>query len=334
MKRNKKYFLQQYLHVSPDHGGIGFVDIEKIFLSISIIPIIIESNILLFRIMKLIKLVFQIKSNDTLYFIFPVYAKMHVFFLKLLVFKKCNIICIYGDSDGLRHNNEKMLNNELKLISLFKIVIVHNEIMASWMKIHFPQKRIYSLCLFDYLTPMQKNIKRAKSFEIVFAGNLLKSHFINYVENLNTLNPLVKFNLYGKILNINKINCIYKGFFSPYDTPQNLHGSFGLIWDGSSLEKCEGNYGNYLIYSTPHKLSVYILAGLPIILHEDAAMASFVTENNIGFCISSLFEIEEKINALTEHQYQQMIENLKPIAEKISTGYYLQTAIENTINIH
>lgn len=331
MNSKKTYFLQQYLNGAYDHGGIGFVDIEKLLFTYLFIPISLKSTHFILRIFEMMKLYFKLNKQDTIYFIFPVYAKMNTLFLKLLAYKKCNIICVYGDSDGLRHVDEKLLKNELNFISFFNNIIVHNETMASWLQKQYPEKNIQSLCLFDYLTPQQQKNNRQKGTEIAFAGNLSKSKFLNHLDEIYISNPRLKFNLYGKNSFIEKVNCFYKGFFSPYDTPNNLQGSFGLIWDGASLENCEGDYGHYLMFSTPHKLSVYILASLPIIIHQDAAMAAFVLEKNIGFCVSSLYEIEEKINSISETEYQQMVENMKPIAKNISAGHYLQTAIENIL---
>ena len=51
--------------------------------------------------------------------------------------------------------------------------------------------------------------------------------------------------------------------------------------------------GEYLQYNAPHKMSLYIRCGLPIIVWEKAGLAPFVKKNNVGICISSLTELED-----------------------------------------
>ena len=53
-------------------------------------------------------------------------------------------------------------------------------------------------------------------------------------------------------------NVVYKGVYPPDQLPDKIQGGWGLIWDGSSLKGCQGNYGEYLKYNNPHKTSFYI----------------------------------------------------------------------------
>ena len=59
---------------------------------------------------------------------------------------------------------------------------------------------------------------------------------------------------------------VYQGEFSADELPAHLKGQFGLIWDGSSVNTCEGNFGEYLRYNNPHKISLYLACGLPVII--------------------------------------------------------------------
>ena len=42
------------------------------------------------------------------------------------------------------------------------------------------------------------------------------------------------------------MNIIHKGVFKPEELPRVLDGSYGLVWDGDSLDECSGNIGEYL----------------------------------------------------------------------------------------
>lgn len=104
-----------------------------------------------------------------------------------------------------------------------------------------------------------------------------------------------------------------------------------MIWDGNSLKMCEGLYGEYLKYNNPHKLSLYIVSGLPIIVWNKAAIADYIIENNLGITISSLEEIEEKISNITEKEYKIMKENVLKLQEKIKKGEVLKQILNKIL---
>ena len=123
-----------------------------------------------------------------------------------------------------------------------------------------------------------------------------------------------------KISDINS-NIRWFGSFSPNEIITQLKGDFGLIWDGDSAEGITGLAGNYMRYNTPHKTSLYIAAGLPLIVSENAAIASFVTKNKVGICVGSLAEISFKALTTTPAVYTEMKKNVLRIGENIRSGF-------------
>lgn len=66
-------------------------------------------------------------------------------------------------------------------------------------------------------------------------------------------------------------------------------------------------------------------------------MAQFITDNNIGIAIKSLTELNEKLNAISDEQYQQMKANVAKISTLLGDGHYIKRAISaalNTISDH
>ena len=125
----------------------------------------------------------------------------------------------------------------------------------------------------------------------------------------------------------------YKGFVPSDELIATASGDFGLVWDGFSIEACTGSFGEYLQYNNPHKTSLYIRCELPVIIWNKAALAPFIRENNIGLCISSLTELNEKLSALTIEDYVTMKNNVKKISEKLADGHYVRTAIKSAITL-
>ncbi|MBT8943652.1 galactofuranosyltransferase, partial [Lactobacillus delbrueckii subsp. bulgaricus] len=83
-----------------------------------------------------------------------------------------------------------------------------------------------------------------------------------------------------------------------------LNSGFGLIWYGSSIETCDGAFGNYLRYNDPHKLSLYLASALPVIIWSQAAEASFIIDNNLGLTIDSLNDLPKVLNKVTKEEYE------------------------------
>jgi glycosyltransferase involved in cell wall biosynthesis len=125
----------------------------------------------------------------------------------------------------------------------------------------------------------------------------------------------------------------YEGAFPSDVVAYHIKGSFGLVWDGISTEECSGQYGQYLKYNNPHKTSLYILCGLPVIVWDKAAISTFITDNNIGFTVSNLDELSDKLESLSLEEYKKMKTNINLVRTKIISGGYLNDAINHALKI-
>lgn len=163
---------------------------------------------------------------------------------------------------------------------------------------------------------------------VIIAGNL-RSHKAGYVYQLP---DNCSFNLFGvgyegKVND--KVN--YLGAFDSDELPNVLAGSFGLVWDGGTADTCSGTYGEYLKINNPHKTSLYLAAGIPVIIWSQAALAEFIGKHQCGLTVNSLAEIKEKINGLSEEDYEKMKKNAEIVSEKLRGGYYLLRAIDTCL---
>ena len=195
------------------------------------------------------------------------------------------------------------------------------------------RSRIVCLGVFDYLCEKKQQVKFFEK-SIIIAGNLERRKSA-YIEKLFELSPL-KIYLYGHNYTEEPgkdDNIIYRGAFSSRELPQILEGGFGLVWDGEQLETCSGVTGEYLKYNNPHKLSLYLAAGIPVIIWKEAAEASFVEEYGLGLTVSSLFEVNDILNDMKEETYNMYLQNVQVISEKVVKGYYTKRAIEEAENI-
>ena len=254
--------------------------------------------------------------------------------------KKAKFIAVIHDLESLRlgvykgvgHNYELANAADNQVLRYFDKIICHNDYMKKYLiEKGFEENKLVSLEIFDYLTdsPMQNQVEEG----LAIAGNLSKGNS-TYIYELLKTNPNYKLNLFGPYFDKStelgdKIE--YFGSFPPELLPGELRGKFGLVWDGESLETCSGNTGNYLRYNNPHKTSLYLASGLPVIIWKEAAMARFIEENKAGIVVNSLLEIENILNNISEEEYSQIKENAKKIGDKLRNGYYYKKALEKCL---
>ena len=68
-----------------------------------------------------------------------------------------------------------------------------------------------------------------------------------------------------------------------------------------------------------------------MIIWKEAALAQFITENNVGFAVASLDEINDRLNQMTAEDYQTMKQNTLAVAEKLRSGYFIKTAMHTAL---
>jgi len=206
-------------------------------------------------------------------------------------------------------------------------IIAHNDKMKSELvKMGIKEDKIVSLEIFDYLIPNFNENKNYDKDKILLAGNF----DIRKTRYARELPEKPEFEIYGINFESENLpnNVHYKGEFTPDELPNHLQGGFGLVWDGDSAQTCSGMYGEYLKINNPHKASLYLASGFPIIVWSQSALADFVRNKNCGILVNSLFEIAETLKSISEDEYKELIKNSKRIGRKIRQGHYLKTALE------
>jgi len=283
---------------------------------------------------KILKIFLQVKSKSIIAIQYPLLSGNVLFkyIIKALRIKKVKFFCIIHDLDALRYSGSPTFKDrkDVENLSYYDCIIVHNQIMKKWLLENGIKAPIIVLEIFDYLTDLRTNISpvvqsNQELKKIVFAGNLVKSNFIYLLDVLENW----QFNIYGPNFFQEKddgmMNLNWKGSFSPDEIINKMDGDFGLIWDGEYIDKLDDVYGNYLKYNNPHKLSLYLAAGLPVIAPKDAAIGNFIKEHNLGILINNLLELKDiKIDV---SQYNLFKQNVLTIGAKIKNGDYFTSAL-------
>ena len=211
------------------------------------------------------------------------------------------------------------------------IFIVHNEVMRDYfLSQGVSEDCLITLGLFDYLCKdWKENREEFVPGKVAYAGSMMqdKSPFLAKLKNVSG----VEFHLYGPYYEENLIggdNIVYHGSIPPDELPGKLIRGFGLVWDGDSVDTCRGKTGEYLRFNNPHKLSLYLAAGLPVIIWKEAACASFVKESQVGILISSLRDLADQLNLIRSDEYENYSKNALRLSEKLRSGFYTKRAVQ------
>ena len=294
----------------------------------------------LLRLIQILFLVPRVPRGATILFQYPredVSGRLGFLLLSLLRnFRRIKLITLVHDlKDGMRETEEGQnsiwIARERKIKKWSDAFIVHNARMAEWAAAHgvAPEKTI-CLEIFDYLasTPMNHP---AFSRAVTIAGNLdIGSRKSVYLTELRKITD-VTWELYGPNFDPARIggdNIAYKGCVQPDELPQRLDHGFGLVWDGESVDTCSGPYGVYLKLNNPHKLSLYLASGLPVIIWNEAAEAAFVEKHKVGLTVASLRELPTVLASITEEQYATLAANARDIGNRLRAGSFTKAAVE------
>lgn len=223
------------------------------------------------------------------------------------ILHKCRRVAVIHDMFSLRETGV-LSKREIKALAPFSDIYVHTDNMKQYLEDKIDGSvRYHVLGCFPYVVPTVE-FSRHQSNQVCFAGNLDKSLFLS---DFVRANDKLEILLFGSIKDKSVFDgkAHYMGRFSPNDISM-LQGSWGLVWDGDSMETCIGHYGEYLKLIAPHKFSLYIVARMPVIVWRESAMAKLVMENNLGVVVDSLSQVYDKISNIDETQYQLMLNSI------------------------
>jgi hypothetical protein len=141
--------------------------------------------------------------------------------------------------------------------------------------------------------------------------------------------PGVELSLYGPYFEPGRMRSAvgHVGVFDPDRPALRDSCHFGLVWDGSEVDRCAGAAGRYMRYNAPHKLSLYLALGLPVVVWSEAAAARLVLDHRIGVTVRSLRELGDIPARLAASDYRQMAANAVALGRHVRGGAFLRKAL-------
>ena len=290
--------------------------------------------------LKIVVRLLRIKKTETIVVQHPMMRSMKMNSIAIRLAKrirKFDLVTIIHDLDHLRfyYNRKK---RELRFLKAADYIICHNDKMKAYLiDAGFSESQLVVLEAFDYLIQDGVTLEGGKENQTLIVAGGLSREKAGYIYSLNEdgRKP-IKLNLYGRWFDESYQNndVKYFGAFDSNDLPHQLQGQFGLVWDGPDFNTCSGETGEYLKYNNPHKVSLYLACGFPVIIWKEAAMATFIVEQKLGFAVGSLTEIEAIFEKLGTEEYELIVQNVNSIASKIRSGYFIIKAVQQINNMN
>lgn len=335
-----KYVITSILNNNQNDAGSKAKQDAREILSnnnFKTIDLVIPKNKIQKLIYGITKLPLILNKNKGMEFViqYPLYS-MHIVSKVVELLKKYNesakIFLLIHDVESLRlrSNDEQYRKKEINLFNNVDALIVHTTGMQSKLINWGVKTPMIKLELFDYLNSIPLNEKKEYDKSICLAGNLEKSKFISELFLKKT-----KLYLFGepKPKKTNK-NIEYIGKYSANELPKHLNSNFGLIWDGNSTEECNGIFGEYMKINAPHKTSLYLSSGMPVIVWNKAAIASFIERKHLGILIDNLNDLDSILSDISLDQYVSLKENVLKYSKKLRNGNNLLDAVKKCEEIN
>lgn len=276
----------------------------------------------------------KLRKGDVLFLQYPL-KKYFTFICKVAHSRGAKVVALVHDL-GSERRKALTVKQELKRLGNADHVIATNAVMAEHLERIGLDAQISALGLCDYLTavdPIPVRI-REELPRIAYAGSLnrRKNAFLwewgNVVSGYNV-------DIYGYGFRLDEVAhpevFTDHGFVDAEKLIAGMTSDYGLVWDGDNIDSCEGAFGSYLALNTPHKVSLYLRARLPLIIWSGAALAPTVKELGIGIMVDRLSDIPDALKAVTPEQYAQMKVNVEHQNGLIASGHYLRQAVGKAI---
>lgn len=289
--------------------------------------------IFLYDLVSVLKAVITLRRGDVLVLQYPV-KKYFSFLCRMAHGEGASVVALIHDLGSFRRK-KLTVSQEVSRLSHADIIIASNEKMKAWLVAQGLERPAGALGLFDYRSssePKPYQHRACEPYHVVYAGSLAMRKNAFFLQ----MPPFVhgfELHIYGngdKMPSLKGEKSFVFYGFQPADTfIRSVGGDFGLVWDGDSLDACTGSFGEYLKVNSPHKVSFYLRAGLPVIIWKGAALAPLIERESVGITISSLRELSQRLASITPEAYAAMRERVGDVAGKLARGEFFRRAISS-----
>ncbi|MGM0238859.1 sugar transferase [Enterococcus sp. AZ103] len=268
-----------------------------------------------------------VTRDDFVIYQYPCYngSKYEESFVRRLKLRGIKVAILIHDSELIRGSG---YNDEKRLLELPDALIVHGEPMENRLREFGIQTPMIRKELFDFLvTSIHGRLVDELERKLVFAGNIAKSR---YLKDWNFNTEITAFGRKGEVELSEKVD--YQGEFQQEDLirviPKN---AFGLAWDNDI--KDGGAYGQYTRYNAPHKVSMYLALGMPVIVWKESAAAQLIQKYQLGYAIDSLDDLDKLMMTISDEDLVSLKQRVNHFSNVLRDGRFTKNAMNDFSNL-
>ena len=336
------YFSKNYNHLD-NAGNKAKTDIESVMEQMGYTNIgrhhtVVRNKVagFLLSLAGMLKTVRAIKPGDVVVIQYPL-KKYYDYIVSSAHRRGARTVTLIHDLGSFRRK-KLTVDEEITRLNRNDGIIVHTPAMKQWLESNGVNVPIVCLEIFDYLCDRQPGERPDRSrLQVVYVGLLRpdQNEFLYHLARSHRNYDLV---LYGngfdkEALSENTPGLVVRGFCPSDKIITECRGDFGLVWYGPETETISGNLSEYLPLIAPHKLSLYLRAGMPVIVWSKSGMAGYVEEHEIGIAVDSLDSLDTRLATITPERLARMRRNVARIAADLSSGANTRRAL-NSIMSH
>lgn len=272
-----------------------------------------------------------VKPGDTIIYQSPTWndPNFDIFFMNKLIgiggFGGLNIIFFIHDVRPMMFPMEQGdMSTYIQMFNIANSLVVASENMAEYLKEQGVTTPMTIQHLWDANTETKFWETPKLKKQINFVGNDAKFMISqNFPTHSDTM-----LELYGRkndeMTESENIN--YHGFIDENKLLYKLRkGGFGLIWSEDEDTR------EYMKYCNSYKLSTYLRAGIPIIVHKSISCRELVEDKHLGIIADSLEEAVDIVDRMTTEEYEGYIKAIEEIKFKLENGYFTKKALVDSI---
>src|SRR5699024_8921921 len=249
-----------------------------------------------------------------------------IFFMnKLLGIGNLNIIIFIHDIRPMMFLTEQInMPSYIELFNVANYLIVPSKNMAQYLG----EKGVTTPMVTQYLWDSNKEMVFQEVPKLKKHINFIGSDAKFMISRNLPINSDVTLDLYGRkndeMVRAENIN--YHGFFDEYNLLHELHrGGFGLVWTEDMY------WREYMRYNTSFKISTYLRAGIPLIVHESILCRKMIEDNHWRIIVNFLAEAVEKVKAMTVEEYNSYVKAIQEVKYSLENGYFTKKVLVDSV---
>jgi hypothetical protein len=239
-------------------------------------------------------------------------------------------VLLVHDLESLRRVDYARRENQV--LQSYDVIVVHTPAMADYVAGAAPRARTVVLGCFDYLVdPPPALAPATRRPEAVYVIGSLGPDKAAYLYGVGALALPVR--AYGRGCVVERLpaSVSWVGVLDMSQPQLPARDGFGLVWDGDSPDRLTGVMGEYLRYNSPHKFSMYLALGLPVLVGEGSALAGLVEREGIGLVARSVADAVEQAAACPPETWARLVSAVERVRQGVVTGDRTRAALRSAL---